>query len=303
MFLRLSVALLLLQSLFTARTEVVAVPVTVTDSRDRHVSGLSQEDFRVFEDDRPQPITLFSRGDTPLTLALVVDRSQSMRTKTSALLAVVGVLARSNRPGDQMFAVTFNDHVELALPAGQPFTNDAKQLEASLAAVRAEGETALYDGVVEGLQHLRLGQPGKHALVIVSDGGDNASRETYDRVLALARQSDVVIYAIGLLGTSPDQEEEDAGLLKRLCGDTGGVAHFPQGETASEIVALSTEVARDIREQYMLGFTPSERTGGRAFRTIRVTVTAPGRGRLHVRTRSGYLAGGDKGGHDDKETP
>ena len=299
---RLSVAVLLVLALITVRTEVVAVPVAVTDASGRHVSGLNQEDFRVFEDGRPQPITVFSRGEAPLTLGLVVDRSQSMRAKTPAVLAAVGALARATRPGDEMFAVTFNNRVALALPGGQPFTSDPKQLEAALASVNAEGETALYDGVAEGLHHLRLGQPGKHALVIVSDGGDNASRETYDRVLALARQSDVVIYAIGLLATSADpEEEEDAGLLDRLCGNTGGVAYFP--ETAGEMVAMSIKVASDLREQYTLGFTPSERPGAPAFRTIRVTVTAPGRGRLHVRTRSGYLAGGDKGGHDGKESP
>ncbi len=298
---RLVVALLLLQALFTARSEVVAVPVSVTDARGRHVSGLSQENFHVFEDGRPQPITLFSRGDTPLTLGLVVDRSQSMRAKTPALLAAVEALARSSRPGDETFAVTFNDRVALALPADEPFTSDAKQLVAALAAVAAEGETALYDGVVEGLRHLRLGQPGKHALVIVSDGGDNASRETYARVLALARQSDAVIYAIGLLGTSSAQEEENAGLLDRLCRDTGGVAYFPQ--TARDMVVMSDAIASDLRDQYTLGFTPGEQTGGRAFRKIRVTVTAAGQGRLHVRTRAGYLAGGVKDGRDRKGAP
>ena len=299
---RLAVALLLVQGVITVRTELVAVPVTVTDAQGRHVTGLNQDNFRVFEDGRPQPIAVFSRGDAPLTLGVAVDRSQSMRSKTPALLAAVGALARSIRPGDEMFAVTFNDRAELALPGDQPFTNDAKQLEAALSAVRAEGETALYDGVAEGLRHLRLGQSGKHALVIVSDGGDNASRETYARILALARQSDAVIYAIGLLGTSSAHEEdENAGLLKRLCGDTGGVAYFPS--TPSEIVAMAAEIARDLREQYTLGFTPGDRPDGRAFHKIRVTVTAPGLEHLHVRTRSGYLAGGDKAGTNDKDTP
>jgi Ca-activated chloride channel family protein len=298
----LCAALLLCQVVITVRTELVAVPVSVTDGRGRHVSGLSLDNFRVFEDGRPQPIAVFSRGDAPLTLGLIVDRSQSMRTKTPALLAAIGALTRATRTGDEMFAVTFNDRVALALPDGESFTGDAKQIAAALAAVRADGETALYDGVAEGLQHLRFGQPGKHALVIVSDGGDNASRETYGRILALARQSDAVIYAIGLLGTSSEQEqEEDAALLQRLCADTGGVAYFPH--TADEMLTMSTDVGRDIRDEYVLGFTPGDGTGGRAFRKIRVTVTAEGRGRLHARTRSGYLAGGGKGGRADKEKP
>jgi VWFA-related protein len=291
----------LLQVVISVRTELVAVPVTVTDSRGRHVSGLSRENFRVFEDGRPQPIAVFSLGDGPVTLGLIVDRSQSMRTKTASLLAAVTALVELSRPGDELFAVTFNDGVSLALPSRVPFTNDPKALETALAAVHAEGQTALYDGVAEGLEHLQAGQPGKHALVVVSDGGDNASRQTYARILTLARQSDVVIYAIGLLGASVAQEEEDEGLLRRLCGDTGGVAFFPK--TTDEIATMSTQIARDLREQYTLGFTPGERADKRAFRKIRVTVTAEGRGRLHVRTRSGYLAGGDNGGKGDKDTP
>src|SRR4030095_1263603 len=113
--------------------------------------------------------------------------------------------------------------------------------------------------------------------------------QTYAEVLALARRSDAIIYAIALLATSPVEEQEDAGLLKRLCKDTGGVAYFPR--TPGEIVAMSTEVARDLREQYTLGFTPGGQTDGGAFRRIHVTVSATGHGRLHVRTRSGYTPG------------
>jgi Ca-activated chloride channel homolog len=290
--------LVLLQGIITVRTELVAVPVTVTDGEGRHVTGLGEEDFRVFEDGRLQRIAVFSRGDAPLTVGVVVDRSQSMRSKTAAVTTAVGALAKLIRPADEMFGVTFNGRVALALPAGQPFTSQPKELENALAAVRAEGETALYDGVAEGLEQVRLGQPGKHALVIVSDGGDNASRESYARVLALARQSDTVIYALGLMGTSPAQEDEDAGLLKRLCADTGGIAYFPR--TPDQIASMSAEIARDLREQYTLGFTPEERSHGRAFHKIRVTVTAIGRGRLHIRTRSGYLSSGsDKSGQGE----
>ncbi len=128
--------------------------------------------------------------------------------------------------------------------------------------------------------------------MVVSDGGDNASRRKYAEILALARQSDTVIYAIGLLGTSPGDEQEDAGLLKRLCNDTGGVAFFPR--TVDEVVAVSAEIARDLREEYTLGFSPGDRTNGRAFRKIEVRAMATGQGRLHVRTRAGYVAPGDK---------
>jgi Ca-activated chloride channel homolog len=295
----LPAVLLLLQALISVHTDLVAVPVVVTDARGHHLSGLSQDNFRVYEDGRPQPIAVFHHGDGPVTLGLIVDRSQSMRPKTSALLSAVSALVQSSRPDDELFAVDFNDRVLFALPGGRPFTNDARELEAALTAVRAEGKTALYDGVAEGLQQLQLGHGEKRALIVVSDGGDNASRRTYAEVLALARRSDAVIYAIGLLGASPTEEEEDAGLLKRLCKDTGGVAYFPR--TADQIADAATQVARDLREQYTLGFTPAERTDGRAFRKIEVKVTVAGQGRLRVRTRSGYVLPGEKAGNVEKQ--
>jgi Ca-activated chloride channel homolog len=288
----LTTLLLHLQAVISVHTELVAIPVTVTDARGHHVSGLSQENFRVYDDGRLQPIAVFHHGDEPVTLGLIVDRSQSMRPKSAALLAAVSALLQSSRPDDELFAVGFNDRVSFALPASRPYTSDVRELEAALAAVHAEGQTALYDGVAEGLQHLQLNRTAKHALIVVSDGGDNASHRTYAEVLALARRSNAVIYAIGLLGTSPAEEEEDAGLLKRLCKDTGGAAYFPR--TPDEIAAVSTQVARDLREQYALGFAPATRTDGGAFRKIEVRVSAPGHGRLHVRTRAGYLVGREK---------
>ena len=210
----------------------MAVPVIVTDARGQRLDGLSQENFRVFEDGKPQPITIFFHGDAPITLGLIVDRSQSMRPKSAALTTAMSALLRSDRLDDELFAVEFNDHASLALPDGRAFTGDANELEASLTAVRAEGRTALYDGVIEGLRHFRLGHGEKRALIIVSDGGDNASRQTYADVLALARRSDAVIYAIGLLG---GDDEDDSGLLRRLCRETGGVAYFPR--TADEVDA------------------------------------------------------------------
>jgi Ca-activated chloride channel family protein len=282
-----SALFLLLQAVISVRTELVAVPVTVTDGRGHHVSGLNQDNFRVYEDGRPQPISVFHRGNAPVTLGLLIDRSQSMRGKASLLLAAAVALLRSGLPDDELFELDFNDHVSYVLPPGRPFSHDTEELEAALSSVPADGQTALYDGVAEGLRHLELGHAEKRALIVVSDGGDNASHLRYAEVLALARRSAAVIYAIGLLG-SPD-EEEDAGLLKRLCKDTGGAAYFPR--TTHDIAEMSTEIARDLREQYTLGFTPGDRPGGRSFRKIEVTVTAPGQGRLHVRTRTGYLKG------------
>ena len=281
--------LLLLQSIITVHTELVVVPAVVTDKTGRHVTGLRQEDFHIYEDGRLRPTEVFHHGDAPITLGLIVDRSASMRPKVAALLTAVSSLLESSRTEDELFAVDFNDRVSFELPADHPFTSDAKVLEAALLAPRAEGRTALYDGVADGLQQLEAGHGQRHALIVISDGGDNASRRTYADVLALARRSDAVIYAIGLTSTSGDAEaDDDEGLLKRLCKDTGGLAFFPR--KLEEIASVAAQVASDLHEQYTLGFSPAERTGRGAFRKIEVVVTQAGAGRPHVRTRPGYLS-------------
>ena len=283
----LSAAFLLLQAVISVHTELVAVPVAVTDQRGHSLKGLRQDDFRVFEDGRPRPIVAFRQGDEPVTLGLIVDRSQSMRSKTPALLAALSAVLESSRPDSELFAVDFNDRVSFALGDGRTFTNDAGELMAALTGIRAEGRTALYDGVMKGLQHLQLGYASRRVLIVVSDGGDNASRATYAEVLALAHRTDAVIYGIGLVGAPLMDREENGGALKRLCRDTGGAAYFPR--TLDDTAVVSAEVARSVREQYTLGFAPAPRGNGPAFRTIKVKVTAEGRGRLRIRTRSGYV--------------
>jgi len=187
----------------------------------------------------------------------------------------------------ELFAVYVNDRVSLALRDGRAFTDDGDELRTALTALRADGRTALYDGVIQGLQHLQRGHTNRRVLIVVSDGGDNASRATYADVLALAQRSDAVIYAIGLVGAPPTDEDENRGLLKRLCRATGGEAYFPR--SIEETAAVSAAVARSVREQYTLGFVAASRGDGPAFRAIEVTVTAEGRGRLRIRTRSGYV--------------
>jgi Ca-activated chloride channel homolog len=231
--------------MISVEADLVVLPVRVTGAHGDFVSGLTQEQFRVYEDGRPQQITLFQEEDTPVTVGLAVDRSRSMGPKLSGVAAAVSAFAQSSNPDDEMFVVDFSDNVSMQRPGGQPFTSNPQELARAVSEVAAGGMTALYDAVAEGLNHLQLGRMDKKALVIVSDGGDNASKRKYADVLELARRSHAVIYAIGLVGTL--DEEENPNVLRRLCKDTGGLAFFPaEGESVSEI---SASIARDLRKQ------------------------------------------------------
>lgn len=272
------------QGTISVETDLVVLPVRVTDANGDFVSGLTQEQFRVYVNGRQQPITLFRQEDTPVTVGLIVDHSRSMGMKLPGVSAAVSAFAQSSNSDDEMFVVDFSDAVSVELPGGKPFTNNPRELAQAVSAVSARGMTALYDAVAEGLNHLQLGRWDKKALIIVSDGGDNASGRKYADVLKLAHGSQAVIYAIGLVGAS---EEENPDVLKRLCKDTGGLAFFPaEGQSVSDISAI---IAHDLREQYTLGFTPEKRNGD-DYRKIHVEVRAPGRGKLQVRTRAGYYS-------------
>ena len=278
------------QTKIAVSANLVLLPVKVTDARGTFVSRLNVEDFRVFEDGQLQKLTVFEEGDTPVTVGLIVDHSRSMGAKLPDVVEAVTSFTQSSNSQDEMFVVDFNDDVLIELMRGKAFSNDAKELAQALRAVSARGRTALYDAVSEGLHHLQYGHLEKKALIIISDGGDNASHLKYSQVLAQARQSQSLIYSIGLVGS--DNEEENPGLLRRLCKDTGGIAYFPRaGESVTNV---STQIARDLREQYTLGYAPPNMKRADAFRKIEVKVGASGRGRLRVRTREGYSLAAQK---------
>lgn len=270
------------------QTELVVLPVRVTGGHGDFVSGLIQDNFRVYQDGALERISLFRQEDTPVSVGLIVDHSRSMGPKLAEVTTAIVAFSQSSNPKDEMFVVDFNDDVSLETHDGHPFTHDPAELARAVSAVSARGQTKLYDAVNEGLKHLQLAHGDKRALIIVSDGGDNASQHKYEEVLALARRSQTVIYSIGLLGDSG--EEENPGLLRRLCNDTGGIAFFPAaGET---VRSVSARIARDLREQYTLGFAPVRKSNdsGRAFHKIEVKVSVPGGGKIRVQTRRGYFS-------------
>lgn len=271
-------------SKLVAKTELVVLPVSVTDANGNFISGLGSQNFRVYENGRLQQVTAFQDGDTPVTVGLIVDHSRSMAPKLAEVATAVSTFAQSSNPQDEMFVVDFNDSVSVELLDGKPFTNDPHELAKAVSAVRARGRTALYDAVAEGLLHLQLGQWDKRALIIVSDGGDNASGQKYSQILALAQRSQVSIYCVGLADAD---EEGNPEVLRRLSKATGGIAFFPTSRQS--VVEISQRIARDLREQYTLGFAPEKAGSSGSFRQLSVKVSAPGRGKLQVRTRPGYF--------------
>src|SRR5689334_15540204 len=168
----------------------VVLHATVRNHRGTPVSGLSAEAFQILEDHVPQSIKHFSHEDIPVTVGLVLDNSGSMRPKRAEVIAAALAFAASSNPQDQMFLVNFNEHVRLGLPSNTLFTDQPDQLRAAMNTVIADGRTALYDAVAVALEHLKKGTRDKKVLIVVSDGGDNASAHTKAQMLALATRSD-----------------------------------------------------------------------------------------------------------------
>ena len=269
---------------------LVILPVTVTNRKGEFVPNLAATDFQVSEAGRPQQITLFHPEDVPVTVGLVVDNSGSMAAKRSEVVAASLAFVRSSNPGDEMFVVNFSQRVSLGLPPALPFTSDLEQLRGAPSRNRSVGNTALYDGIAVALEHLKAGSRERKALIVVTDGGDNASHMKFQELLKMAQSSNSIIYTIGIF--DPNYSGENPQALRRLAKATGGRAYFP--ESVTDVSGVTEQIARDIRRQYTIGYMTDPRAPKGQYRTIRVTVKAAGLGKLYVRTRTGYLAPPEK---------
>lgn len=277
------------QAKISVATSLVVVPVNVTDSQASFVPGLKSENFQIQDDGRPQSITLFKEEDTPVGVGLVVDHSRSMGPKLPAVTLAVNAFAHSSNSQDEMFVVDFSDSVAVELMRGKPFTHDAAELQEAISVVSARGQTSLYDAVAEALIHVELSRWDKRAVIIVSDGGDNASHMRFSELLQRAQRSHVLIYSIGLVDEAG--EEENPRVLQKLASATGGLAFFTK--RSDEAANLMKRIARDLREQYVLGYAPPP-SFRPSFHRISVRVSLPGSGRLRVRARPGYFANASK---------
>jgi Ca-activated chloride channel homolog len=275
-----------------SNVDLVVLHTTVADDKGQFVHDLKQDNFRVFEDKVEQKISLFSRDDTPVTVGLVIDNSGSMREKRAQVNAAALTFVRTSNPQDEVFVVNFND--EFYLDLNEDFTSDTKELNDALSRIDSRGSTALYDAVIGSLDHLKKGHKDKRVLLVVTDGDDNASRKSFEYTVKAAQESDATIYAIGVFSAEDRQHDKsmvrhskkDLTLLARA---TGGLAYFP--EDLDQVEAICTQVAHDIRNQYMLGYYPTNTARDGTYRTVQVQLLPPrGLGKLTVRARTGYYA-------------
>jgi Ca-activated chloride channel homolog len=274
------------QYTISVSVDMVVLNATVRDRNGVLVSGLGKGDFQVYEDGVLQQIESFSHDDIPVTVGLVVDNSGSMRPKRAEVISAVLAFARSSNTEDQMFVVSFNENVSFGLADDTPFTDEEAQLEAALSRIAADGRTALYDAVAASLEHLKKGNRDKKVLIVISDGGDNASKHDLAQIMAMAGQSDAIIYTIGVFDENDPDRNPRA--LKRLAHATGGEAFLPG--SVKEIFPICRQIAHDIRNQYSIAYVPTNGKRDGAYRRIQVNAGTPGRERLLVGTRAGYYA-------------
>jgi len=270
---------------FKKDVEEVIVHATVVDDGNRMVKNLPKVAFSVFENGQAQTMTSFREEDIPVSLCIVIDNSGSMREKRDKVNKAALNLVRASNPHDEVCIVNFNDEYYL----DQPFTSKLPLLKEALEKVEARGGTALYDAIVatsnEMKSHSRL---QKKVLLVVTDGEDNASRETLEETVRnLQQENGPTVYAIGLLGEERARRARRG--LETIAQATGGIAFMPK--TLAEVDEISSTVAHDIRSQYTIGYKPTTPKSAGGYRTIKVEAHAKGYKKLVVRTRSGYYPG------------
>ena len=271
-------------------TTVVLINVTVTDPLNRFVTGLEKENFRLFEDKAEQKVVHFASEDAPLSIGLVFDTSGSMGSKLGKSRQAVSAFFKTANPEDEFFLVQFNDRPEMI----QDFTTNIEDIQNRLTFTQAKGRTALLDAVYMALHKMKKGRNPRKALLVISDGGDNSSRYTESEIKNLVREADVQIYAIGIFEPSSSrgrtaEELSGPGLLSELAEQTGG-RHFAV-ENLNELPDVAAKIGIELRNQYILGYTPTNRERDGKYRKVQVKLVQPkGLPPLRSFNRQGYYA-------------
>lgn len=269
--------------------DLVVLHTTVVDQKGRLVTDLAADHFRIFEDNVPQKLSVFRNEDVPVTVGLVLDNSASMKENRQEMMAGALTFARTSNPLDEVFVVNFNDDYYLDLE-GKDFTNNIEELKEALDRARTRGGTALFDALRASLEHLKRGTRQKKVLLVLTDGVDHLSYTDFDTLLHEAQQAEAAFYLVGLPCTEEGRDCRRARRrLRKLADVTGGRAYFPT--SIEQVQSICRQIAHDIRNQYILGYYPTNRSRDGSFRRVRVEINPPkGYRNLSARTRPGYFA-------------
>ena len=269
---------------FRSDTRLVVLHASIADKHGKLLTNLKQNEVKVFENGQLQQVKLFKREDVPVSLGIIIDDSASMQTKRARVEAAALSLVRESNPQDEVFIVNFNDEWFLDVP----FTSDIHKMEQGIAKIDSRGGTAMRDAISASLDYMReKAKKDKKVLLIITDGNDNASNTSLEKIVSRCNQSETLVYAIGLFTEEEKHEGSKARrALNELTSTTGGLAFYPKD--VSEVQALASEIAQDIRNQYTITYSPSIQEEDGSYRQIKVVVDAPGK--PIVRTRSGYYA-------------
>jgi Ca-activated chloride channel family protein len=275
-------------------TDLVSLPVTVTDAYNRLVTGLDRQHFEIFEDKVKQEISFFSDDDAPVNLGIVFDVSGSMKGKLERARDALKAFIQTSHSDDDFFLVGFNQRANLLAE----FT-DGDSLANKLTLVDPKGQTALYDAAYLGIEKAKQGRHSRHALLLISDGQDNSSRYTYGELRKLLKEAGVQIYCIGIVeiggGAGGTLDMQGQAILEEIAQTTGGKAFFPR--SGAELEDATTRIALELRHQYSIGYSPTNVNRDGQWHKIKVRVNAPkGWSNLKVKHKEGYYAGANKGG-------
>ena len=267
--------------------DLVLVPVTITDPMNRLVTGLDKENFQLFEAGSKEEIKSFSSEDAPVSLGVIFDSSGSMSSKMDRAKDAVVEFFKTANPQDEFFMITFSDEPEMV----NDFTSSVDEIQGKLVFTVPRKRTALLDAIYMGISKMRQAKYAKKALLIISDGGDNHSRYTEGEIKALAKEADVMIYAIGIYDRYFPTEEERLGpaLLGEISELTGGRAFTV--ENPNDLADVATKIGVELRNQYVLGYRPTKVVRDGKWRKIKVKLLPPkGLPPLRVYARTGYYA-------------
>jgi Ca-activated chloride channel family protein len=272
-------------------SSLVLIPAHVTNAIGAAVTDLAKDDFHLFEDNIEQHITHFAREDSPISIGLLFDTSGSMHNKMGKASEAAAAFFKTANPEDEFFLVEFGDKPKLVVP----FTTDAEQVYRKILSLKPFGRTSLLDAIHLALARMKGARNSRKALVIFSDGGDNCSRQTASQIKNALVESDIQLYAMGIFDAdfsrkhTPAEERDGPKLLDQLAAQTGG-RDYPVSDL-QQLPAISAHISKDLRTEYVLGYSPSSTARDGKYHRVRVTLAAPDKaGQFRTFYRQGYYS-------------